>query len=188
MASDQGRPARSQRPSPGVPDAILRLAGPADAVFDCLVCETRLHSTESEADPTGDLCPVCGSLLEPVADLGEIVGYGVIETRGSTSHSRASRAGQRGPANRRARRRDHLARRELKHPLRVRLGLTAATLTLLVRECKPSAFALPRQPLRRDCRASSKLSTCGVVGANGADRGTFALRTGRQATQRRGPV
>jgi hypothetical protein len=38
-------------------------------------CKTRPHSTESQADPIGHLCPVCGSLLEPVGDLAEIVGY-----------------------------------------------------------------------------------------------------------------
>jgi hypothetical protein len=32
--------------------------------------------------------------LEPFGDLGEIVGYRVIEARGSTSHSGASRAGR----------------------------------------------------------------------------------------------
>jgi len=64
------------------------------AHLKCLACKTRLHRTESEADSIGDLCPVCGSLLEPVGDLGEIAGYRVIETRGSTSHSGASRAGR----------------------------------------------------------------------------------------------
>jgi hypothetical protein len=68
--------------------------------FKCLACETRLYSTESEADPVGDLCPVCGALLEPVGDLGQIVEYRVIETRGGTSHSGASR----GPDDRSARR------------------------------------------------------------------------------------
>jgi hypothetical protein len=60
----------------------------------CLACKTCLRSADSEADPIGDLCPVCGSLLEPVGDLGEIVGYRVIETRGSTSHRGASGAGE----------------------------------------------------------------------------------------------
>jgi hypothetical protein len=60
----------------------------------CLACKTRLHSTESQADPTGDLCPVCGSLLEPVGDLDEIVGYHAIETRGGASHSGVSGTGQ----------------------------------------------------------------------------------------------
>ena len=62
--------------------------------FKCLACKTSLRSTESAADPIGDLCPVCGSLLEPVGDVGEIVGYRVIETRVSTSHSAASVAAQ----------------------------------------------------------------------------------------------
>jgi len=60
----------------------------------CLACKTCLHSTESQADPIGDLCPVCGSLLEPVGDVGEIVGYRVIETFGSRSHGGASGAGE----------------------------------------------------------------------------------------------
>ena len=60
----------------------------------CLACETRLQDTVSQADPIGDLCPVCGSLLEPVGDLGEIIGRRAIETCGSTSHSGASVAGQ----------------------------------------------------------------------------------------------
>ena len=60
------------------------------AHLKCLACETRLHSTESRADPIEDLCPVCGSLSEPVGDLSEIVGYRVIENCGSTSHSGAS--------------------------------------------------------------------------------------------------
>jgi hypothetical protein len=60
----------------------------------CLACKTRLYSTESPADPIGDLCPVCGSLLEPVGDPGEIVGYRVIESPHSSSPSGASRAGR----------------------------------------------------------------------------------------------
>jgi hypothetical protein len=77
----------------------------------CLACKTCLQSTESQADPIGDLCPVCGSLLEPVGDLGEIVGYRVIETRGSRPRSGASAAGELifdGVG-------EVIARRELKH-------------------------------------------------------------------------
>src|SRR5437763_15279764 len=62
--------------------------------FKCLPCKTRLYGGESQAEAIGHLCPVCGSLLKPVGDLGEIVGYGVIETRDSTWHSGASGAGQ----------------------------------------------------------------------------------------------
>jgi len=63
--------------------------------FKCLACKTRPHSTERRAEPIGDVCPVCRSLLWPVGNLGETVGYRVIETRDSTSPSGASRAGQR---------------------------------------------------------------------------------------------
>lgn len=86
--------------------------------FKCLACNTRFYSTESEADPIGDLCPVCGSLLEPVGELGEIGGCGVIESRGSTSRSGATRAG-RLIAGRVG---EMIARRELKHA-RVRLDV-----------------------------------------------------------------
>jgi hypothetical protein len=84
----------------------------------CLACNTRFYRTESEADPIGDLCPVCGSLLEPVGELGEIGGLGVIESRGGTSHRGATRAGQliAGRVG------EIIARRELKHA-RVRLGV-----------------------------------------------------------------
>src|SRR5947209_7386615 len=34
---------------------------------------TKAGSAESQADPIGHLCPVCGSLLEPSGDLGETV-------------------------------------------------------------------------------------------------------------------
>jgi hypothetical protein len=63
--------------------------------FECLECKTCLHITESQAEPIGDLSPVCGSLLEPVGDLREIVGYRAIETRGSTSPSGSSGVGER---------------------------------------------------------------------------------------------
>jgi hypothetical protein len=58
---------------------------PTRAYFKCLACKTRRYSRTSQADPIGDLCAVCGSLLEPVGDLAEIVGYRAVETRGSTS-------------------------------------------------------------------------------------------------------
>jgi hypothetical protein len=62
--------------------------------FKCLACKTRHHSTESQADSIGELCPVCGSLSELAGDSGEIVGCRAVETRVSTPHSGASAAGQ----------------------------------------------------------------------------------------------
>ncbi len=106
--------------------------------FKCLACKTRLRSTESGADLIGDICPVCGSLLESVGDLGEIVGYRVIETRGSTSHSGASRAVEL-IADRFG---EITARPELKHS-RVRPQSNSATLALSAHDSKPLALALP---------------------------------------------
>ena len=154
--------------------------------FKCLACNTGLHSAEGEADPIGDLCTVCGSLLEPVADFGEIVGYRVAGSPGSASESGAEGAGQliAGRVG------EIIARRELKHA-RVRLEIEScdahspsprykpSPLALPTRAAKPSAAAaaLAPQPRRRDCRAFSELSTRGVVGANGAARRSshFAL-------------
>jgi hypothetical protein len=60
----------------------------------CPACETRMYSTDSRAEPIGDLCLVCGSPLVPVGDLDEIVRHREIETPGSTSHRGAAAAGQ----------------------------------------------------------------------------------------------
>jgi hypothetical protein len=49
----------------------------------------RFSRTESQGEPIGDLCPVRGSLVEPIGDVGAIVGDRVIETCGSTSHAGA---------------------------------------------------------------------------------------------------
>jgi hypothetical protein len=58
----------------------------------CVVCKTGLRCPESRSDLIGDLCAVCGSLSEPGADLGEIVGYR--ESRHALARRpRASRAG-----------------------------------------------------------------------------------------------
>jgi hypothetical protein len=41
----------------------------------------RLYSAAGPADVLGDLCPGCGSPLEPVGDLTEIVGFRSIAPR-----------------------------------------------------------------------------------------------------------
>ncbi len=46
--------------------------------FKCAACRTRLYSGAAPADLVGDLCPGCGSLLEPVGELAEIVGFQAI--------------------------------------------------------------------------------------------------------------
>ena len=105
--------------------------------LDCLACNTRLYSTDCQADSIGDLCPDCGSLLEPVGDLGEIVRYRVIETRGSTSPHGASRAGRLIAG----RVREIIARGELKHAP-IRPESKTATLTLSAQQSEPLALAL----------------------------------------------
>jgi hypothetical protein len=49
--------------------------------FKCVACETRLYSAAGSDDLVGDLCPGCGSLLEPVGELAEIVGFRSIRAR-----------------------------------------------------------------------------------------------------------
>ena len=49
--------------------------------FKCVACRTRLYSAAGPDDLVGDLCPGCGSLLEPVGELAEIVGFRSIKDR-----------------------------------------------------------------------------------------------------------
>jgi Zn-finger nucleic acid-binding protein len=43
--------------------------------FKCVRCRTRLCSASARADLVFDLCPSCGSVLEPVGEPAEIVGF-----------------------------------------------------------------------------------------------------------------
>jgi hypothetical protein len=43
--------------------------------YKCATCRTRLRVFGAVDDRVGDLCPGCGALLQPVADLSEIVGF-----------------------------------------------------------------------------------------------------------------
>ena len=57
--------------------------------FKCVGCKTRLYSATAPADRVGDLCPECGSLLEPVSELAEIVGFRAIKRRDAAPELRA---------------------------------------------------------------------------------------------------
>jgi hypothetical protein len=64
------------------------IVGPDDSTesgpmphFKCVPCRTRLYSAASPTDLVGDLCPECGTLLEPVGELAEIVGFRSIKPR-----------------------------------------------------------------------------------------------------------
>jgi hypothetical protein len=58
--------------------------------YKCVPCKTRLYCTGSPPDQVGDLCPGCGSLLEPVAELAEVVGFRAIKSRESAAEGGAS--------------------------------------------------------------------------------------------------
>ena len=62
--------------------------------FKCVGCRTRLYSAARPADLDGDLCPSCGSLLEPVEELREIVGFQSIEQRDGAAHGSRPRRHQ----------------------------------------------------------------------------------------------
>lgn len=49
--------------------------------FKCVPCKTRLYRPAGEAERVGDLCPDCGSLLEPVGQLSEVLGFRSIRSR-----------------------------------------------------------------------------------------------------------
>jgi hypothetical protein len=60
----------------------------------CTTCRTRLDTGERPADLDDDLCPGCGSLLQPVGGLAEVVGYqlthfGAAPRRGGAGGPRA---------------------------------------------------------------------------------------------------
>ena len=43
--------------------------------YKCVACKTRLYSAGRPTDLVGDLGPGCGSLLESVGNLAEVVGF-----------------------------------------------------------------------------------------------------------------
>jgi hypothetical protein len=53
--------------------------------YKCEACKARLRVSGKTAELVGDLCPACGSLLEPVAVLAELVGYRSITPRDGAS-------------------------------------------------------------------------------------------------------
>jgi len=107
--------------------------------------------------------------LEPLGDLGEIVGYRVIETRGSTWHSGASGAGQL-IADRVG---EIIARRELKHA-RVRLEIERCHADAVSPQVQPLALALA--PGRRRSETPPARSHHGRAAATAARPPSFRRR------------
>jgi hypothetical protein len=63
--------------------------------FKCVACRTRLYRAAASADLVGDLCPGCGSLLEPVSERAEVVGFRRIRFRDNAADGGASSTHQR---------------------------------------------------------------------------------------------
>jgi hypothetical protein len=63
--------------------------------FKCVPCKTRMSSAAGTDGLVGDLCPYCGSPLEPVGDLAEIVGFQSIKAREGGAEDRPPGAYQR---------------------------------------------------------------------------------------------
>ena len=63
--------------------------------YKCVACKTRLYCTASPPDAVGDLCPGCGSLLEPVGQLAEVVGFRRIRSREGAADGEAPATHQR---------------------------------------------------------------------------------------------
>jgi hypothetical protein len=55
----------------------------------CEPCRNRLYSAGS-GDRVGDLCPGCGSLLEPVGELAELVGFRLIRSANAADGAASS--------------------------------------------------------------------------------------------------
>jgi hypothetical protein len=49
--------------------------------YKCEACKVRLYVSGKPAELVGNLCPECGSLLEPIADLVRLLGYRSIAAR-----------------------------------------------------------------------------------------------------------
>ncbi len=52
-----------------------RKEGDALPHYRCVACSVRLEVPGGPAELVGDLCPECGSLLEPVTELAELIGF-----------------------------------------------------------------------------------------------------------------
>jgi hypothetical protein len=67
--------------------------------YKCVACRTRLQVWGSPTELVRDLCPECGSRLEPVAELGELVGLRSIQS-GDGADAAAGQRGRRSTAPR----------------------------------------------------------------------------------------
>jgi hypothetical protein len=55
--------------------------------FQCVACRIRTRRARDGADVAGDVCPGCGSPLEPVGELADIVGFRSVTTDGRVDNT-----------------------------------------------------------------------------------------------------
>jgi hypothetical protein len=195
--SGRGAPGRSKRSAPRVHDAIVRLAGPADAAF-------RLSGVQDASPRHGrgsrsDWGSMARFAARSWSQSATCVKSAVPRYRATRQHIAHRRVRGRA-ADRRPRRRGHRSTRGQARTNQAR------NRTLRRQLCQPTSPSPqhsrsrhrrrsgetppPRssQSRRRDGCAGSELSTTRVLGANGAARRKFTLRPRCQATQRPGSV
>src|SRR5436309_7509543 len=63
--------------------------------YKCEPCKARLSVSGTSAELDGDLCPECGSLLEPVTELTQLVGFRSITSRETEPATEESESHQR---------------------------------------------------------------------------------------------
>jgi hypothetical protein len=59
----------------------------------CVACKIRSHTVEKCDDFVRELCPECGSLLEPVDGLSSVLGFQLIDSRDYDADADAAAGG-----------------------------------------------------------------------------------------------
>jgi hypothetical protein len=62
--------------------------------YRCEACRVRLYVQGDPLELVGDLCPECGSLLQPAGELSELVGFRSIKSLNGKADSAESSAHQ----------------------------------------------------------------------------------------------
>jgi hypothetical protein len=65
--------------------------------YKCDACRARLHVSGKPAGLVADFCPECGSLLEPVTELTQLVGFRSVTSRDGAEAAQGSEPHQRIP-------------------------------------------------------------------------------------------
>lgn len=163
--------------------------------FECLACKTRLHATASQAEAIRDLCCL---RLPFRSQSATWVRPGIAHSRYAAPHRTAAprwRASWSPGASARSSldassstdESGFEIERFAAHSVSPQVQALSIRVSGISDEAVRHRRASPSRT-RRDCRPSSRLSTRGVIDANGATKQKFTLRARRQATHRCEPV